>query len=246
MRVRQAPLRPLKVRQTLLQPLRVRQALLQPLRVRQALRTPSLQGSCLGPSRMADSSLHCGSGNVTDLQTPRFMGSSGLAATILVARLNSVPAGDDLLVARLNSVPARDDLPVARLNFVSVSFWTIPCLSSQPASNLFLPHLCKLGRCILSCRQLEEAFETLIPAFPESSLKAVLHSDRCFPPQPQRHPLLSSSSGALTVRDTAACRFVSSTGSSFHAGKQPVRVQYQQSKHSMFYHIGSIFIFYSE
>ncbi|KAK5600968.1 hypothetical protein CRENBAI_006082 [Crenichthys baileyi] len=38
-----------------------------------------------------------------------------------VARLNSVPAGDDLPVARLNSVPAGDDLPVARLNFVFVS-----------------------------------------------------------------------------------------------------------------------------
>ncbi|KAK5604200.1 hypothetical protein CRENBAI_021316 [Crenichthys baileyi] len=95
--------------------------------------TPSLQGSCQGPSQTPDSSLRRGSGNAVDFLTPRFMGSSGLTAGILIgcsfgaglhvfdaglhafaedrpglcvagpgARLNSVPAGDDLLVARLN------------------------------------------------------------------------------------------------------------------------------------------------
>ncbi|KAK5616708.1 hypothetical protein CRENBAI_025910 [Crenichthys baileyi] len=53
---------------------------------------------------------------------PRDEGSPGadlplrVRQAFLVARLNSVPARDDLLVARLNSVPAWDDLLVARLN----------------------------------------------------------------------------------------------------------------------------------
>ncbi|MEQ2315454.1 hypothetical protein AMECASPLE_022539, partial [Ameca splendens] len=84
---------------------------------------------------MPDSSLHRVSGNASDLQTPRFMGSSGLAASILIAcffaaGLHVFVAGlhafaDDrpgLCVAgpgtRLNSVLAGDDLLVARLNSV--------------------------------------------------------------------------------------------------------------------------------
>ncbi|KAK5600949.1 hypothetical protein CRENBAI_006492 [Crenichthys baileyi] len=80
MRVRQAPLRPLRVRQVPLRPLRVRQAPLWPLRVRQAPLLPlRVRQAPLLPLRVRQA--------------------------FAVARLNSVPARDDLLVARLNSVP---------------------------------------------------------------------------------------------------------------------------------------------
>ncbi|KAK5602383.1 hypothetical protein CRENBAI_012941 [Crenichthys baileyi] len=46
---------------------------------------------------------------------------------LLVARLNSVPARDAPLVAHLNSVPARDDPLVARLNFVSPAPYIHSC-----------------------------------------------------------------------------------------------------------------------
>ncbi|KAK5602708.1 hypothetical protein CRENBAI_003687 [Crenichthys baileyi] len=62
-----------------------------------------------------------------------------VSQAFLVARLNSVPARDDLPVARLNSVPARDDLPVARLNSVPVSGPPAMAPSAHPAWVVFCP-----------------------------------------------------------------------------------------------------------
>ncbi|MEQ2311969.1 hypothetical protein AMECASPLE_026099, partial [Ameca splendens] len=107
--------------QPLLMPLRVSatpQPLLQPLRVRQA---PHLRSS----TEFLGGPLLCSVGLLIFLQFP-VAGHHGLYASVglhvfgagRVARLNSVPAGDDLLVARLNSVPAGDDPLVTRQNSV--------------------------------------------------------------------------------------------------------------------------------
>ncbi|KAK5607304.1 hypothetical protein CRENBAI_000988 [Crenichthys baileyi] len=123
MRVRQAPLQPLKVRQALLQSPRVPLAhslSMRPLAHSLSMR-PWLIGARLNSVPARDDPLVARLNSVPARDDP------------LVARLNSVPAVDDPLVARLNSVPAGDDLLVARLSSVFVSGPPAVATTAHPA-----------------------------------------------------------------------------------------------------------------